>query len=128
MIVSALPVIILICQVIFFCVAIGQPPSGLKLGVVNNELFDPGLCEISNYSELEYCDLNLFSCKMFKTNHTVTLINYDNQTEAEQDVEAGVTWGYLAIPANFTESLIAKVKVFVLVIVIDQSNPSSLVE
>ena len=95
-------------QVIFFCVAIGQAPSGLNLGIVNNEISEPDLCRSSNHSNIDYCDLSLFSCKMFKSNQTVTLINYQDETEAREAVQQGAVWGYLSIPSNLTDSMIDK--------------------
>ena len=95
-------------QVIFFCIAIGQKPSGLQFGIINNELPDSELCSSSNYSDIETCDLTYFSCKMFKSNQTVQLVQYSNETQALDDVESGHIWGYLNVPDNFTSSLISK--------------------
>ena len=95
-------------QVVFFCIAIGQKPSGLTLGVVNNEMPDMELCTSDNYTALEWCDLQWFSCKMFQSDATVQLRYFDTETEALAEVESGDLWGYLSIHENFTVALIDK--------------------
>ena len=45
---------------------------------------------------------------MFKSNQTVTLINYQDETEAREAVQQGAVWGYLSIPSNLTDSMIDK--------------------
>ena len=95
-------------QVVFFCIAVGQTPAGLRLGVVNLEVEDLYTCQRENISEVAWCDLSLFSCKMFKSDETVELIEYSSEDKAYQDVVEGHIWGYLNIPENFTTALISK--------------------
>lgn len=45
-------------QVIFFCVAIGRDPTGLKMAVVNNELAFGSNCTIA-----PGCDFSNLSCR-----------------------------------------------------------------
>ena len=94
-------------QVIFFCIAIGQKPTGLRLGIVNYEA-DMDMCSYPNISTVTECDLTLFSCKMFKSDDIVDLVSYESESEAETDVQNGNIWGYLSVPDNFTSSLISK--------------------
>ena len=95
-------------QVVFFCIAVGQKPAGLRLGLVNQELEELSSCQGENNTELTWCDLSLFSCKMFKSDDTVELVEYRNEDKALQDVEEGRIWGYLNVPENFTSALIDK--------------------
>ena len=95
-------------QVVFFCVAVGQKPQGLKFGVVNNEVGELDTCQRENNSLVAWCDLNLFSCKMFKSDGTVELLGYNTEDAAYQDVAAGHIWGFINIPENFTSALISQ--------------------
>ena len=99
---------ILNLQVIFFCIAIGQKPAGLRLGLVNHEVPEAELCASANYSALEECELTALSCKMFRSNATVQLLPFTSEAAARAAVVAGDTWGYISVPANFSESLLAK--------------------
>ena len=101
-------IIILTLQVIFFCIAIGQKPAGLRLGLVNHEVPEAELCASANYSALEECELTALSCKMFRSNATVQLLPFTSEAAARAAVVAGDTWGYISVPANFSESLLAK--------------------
>ena len=101
-------IIVLNLQVIFFCIAIGQKPAGLRLGLVNHEVPEAELCASANYSALEECELTALSCKMFRSNATVQLLPFTSEAAARAAVVAGDTWGYISVPANFSESLLAK--------------------
>ena len=95
-------------QVVFFCVAVGQKPQGLRFGVVNSEVEDLDTCQRENNSLVAWCDLNLFSCKMFQSDETVELFGYTTEEAAYQDVAAGQIWGFISIPENFTSALISQ--------------------
>ena len=96
-------------QVVFFCVAVGQKPQGLKFGVVNQEVEgDLETCQRENNSLVAWCDLALFSCKMFRSDETVELLGYTTEEAAYQDVAAGHIWGFINIPENFTSALISQ--------------------
>ena len=101
-------IIILTLQVIFFCIAIGQKPAGLRLGLVNHEVPEAELCASANYSALEECDLTALSCKMFRSNATVQLVPFTSEAAARAAVVAGDTWGFISVPANFSSSLLSK--------------------
>ena len=95
-------------QVVFFCVAVGHTPQGLKLGIINKEVGALDTCQMENNSEVVGCVLNLFSCKIFKSDNTVDLISYSHEYSAYQDVVAGHIWGLIYIPENFTAALISQ--------------------
>jgi len=97
-------------QVVFFCVAIGQEPTGLRLGLVNQELQGDGLdqCPVV----LGDCNYNSLGCRVFGDgDDTVELVEYKSEGEALAAVEAGKLWGMIVIQANFsrlfTENLLS---------------------
>ncbi|XP_046816635.1 ABC transporter G family member 23 isoform X1 [Vespa crabro] len=98
----ALPVM----QVILFCLAIGRDPIGLKLAIVNHEVFFENMtCPVS-----EGCDFSLLSCRYLKFLNNDTIIkNYYPDPEAAQDaVRKGEAWGMLYFTENFTDALVAR--------------------
>ena len=97
-------------QVVFFCVAIGQEPTGLRLGLVNQELQGDGLdqCPVV----LGDCNYNSLGCRVFGDgDDTVELVEYKSEGEGLAAVEAGKLWGVIVIQANFsrlfTENLLS---------------------
>ena len=94
-------------QVLFFCVAIGQEPSGLKLGVVNNELIKSGLDECSEVKE--NCSYSNLGCRLFsQAKDTVELSEYETLEKGLADVGEGAIWGIVTITSNFSEVFIKR--------------------
>lgn len=65
----ALPVM----QVILFCLAIGRDPTGLKLAIVNHEMFYENMtCPVS-----KNCSFTFLSCRYlnFLDNETIIKVN-----------------------------------------------------
>ena len=75
---------------------------------MNHEVPEAELCTSANYSALEECELTALSCKMFRSNATVQLLPFTSEAAARAAVVAGDTWGYISVPANFSESLLSK--------------------
>ncbi|XP_019699572.1 ABC transporter G family member 23 isoform X3 [Harpegnathos saltator] len=98
----ALPVM----QVILFCLAIGRDPTGLKLAIVNQEMFYENLtCPIS-----EDCTFTYLSCRYLKflDNETMIKTYYPNPDSAIEAVRTGQAWGALYFTENFTDALVAR--------------------
>jgi len=100
-------------QVVFFCVAIGQEPTGLRLGLVNQELQVDGLDQCPLV--LGDCSYNSLGCRVFiGGGDTVELVEYKSEGEGLADVEDGKLWGMIVIQANFsklfTERLVSPAK------------------
>jgi len=88
-------------QVVFFCVAIGQDPTGLKLGLVNHELSVLGLgkCPLL----LEECSYDNLGCRVFNGGgDTVEFEKYKTEEKGLMDVEKGELWGLIVVQANFS--------------------------
>jgi len=91
-------------QVIFFCIAIGQDPKGLNLGVVNLETnsssCDKDLCQ----------SFDGLSCHLFDgSSETVVAQDFQSESEALASAASGSIWGYVVIPANFSSTLFDEV-------------------
>ncbi|KAI4500327.1 hypothetical protein M0802_004744 [Mischocyttarus mexicanus] len=98
----ALPVM----QVILFCLAIGRDPIGLKLAIVNHEVFYENMtCPVS-----EGCDFSLLSCRylQFLDNDTIIKNYYPDPDAAQEAVRNGEAWGMLYFTENFTDALVAR--------------------
>ena len=89
-------------QVVFFCVAIGQQPTGLKLGMVNQELKISGVdkCPVV----LGGCSYTSLGCRIFNDGgDTVELVEYKTEVGGLADVENGELWGLIVVKANFSD-------------------------
>ncbi|XP_043266202.1 ABC transporter G family member 20 isoform X1 [Colletes gigas] len=98
----ALPVM----QVILFCLAIGRDPTGLKLAIVNHEMFYENMsCPIS-----KDCDFTHLSCRYLKflDNETMIKVYYPDPDTAMDAVRKGDAWGTLYFTENFTDALVAR--------------------
>ena len=94
-------------QVVFFCVAIGQEPTGLKLGLVNHELSVLGLeqCPLLPGE----CSYDNLGCRVFGGGgDTVELIKYKTEEEGLVGVENGELWGLVVVQANFSDAYIGR--------------------
>ncbi|XP_053995449.1 ABC transporter G family member 20 isoform X1 [Hylaeus anthracinus] len=98
----ALPVM----QVILFCLAIGRDPTGLKLAIVNHEMFYENMsCPVS-----KDCDFSHLSCRYLKflDNDTMIKVYYPDPATAMDAVRKGDAWGTLYFTENFTDALVAR--------------------
>ncbi|XP_067210518.1 ABC transporter G family member 23 isoform X2 [Linepithema humile] len=98
----ALPVM----QVILFCLAIGRDPTGLKLAIVNHEMFYENMsCPVS-----DDCSFTHLSCRYlnFLDNETMVKIYYRDPESAMDAVRRGEVWGTLYFTENFTDALVAR--------------------
>ncbi|XP_014212098.1 ABC transporter G family member 20 isoform X2 [Copidosoma floridanum] len=98
----ALPVM----QVILFCLAIGRDPTGLKLAVVNSEMFwNNKSCPV-----YDNCTTSFLSCRYLKylDNDTIIKEYYPDPESAKEAVRRGKAWGTLYFTENFTDSLVAR--------------------
>jgi ABC-type multidrug transport system ATPase subunit/ABC-type multidrug transport system permease subunit len=88
-------------QVLFFCVAIGQEPTGLRLGLVNRELHSTGSTECPVV--VGNCSYASLGCRVFRGGgDTVQLLEYNSEEEGLADVEDGDLWGLIVIHSNFS--------------------------
>ncbi|XP_039314799.1 ABC transporter G family member 23 isoform X2 [Solenopsis invicta] len=98
----ALPVM----QVILFCLAIGRDPTGLKLAIVNHEMFYENMtCPVSTN-----CSFTHLSCRYlnFLDNETMIKTYYPDPESAMEAVRRGEAWGTLYFTENFTDALVAR--------------------
>ncbi|XP_033209457.1 ABC transporter G family member 23 isoform X2 [Belonocnema kinseyi] len=98
----ALPVM----QVILFCLAIGRDPTGLKLAIVNHEMFYENMtCPV--YKD---CQFKFLSCRYldFLDNTTMVKEYYPDPETALEAVRRGQAWGTLYFTENFTDALVAR--------------------
>lgn len=98
----ALPVM----QVILFCLAIGRDPEGLKVAIVNKEMFYENMtCPISMD-----CSFTYLSCRYlsFLDTDIITKKYYPDLDSAMKDIRDGEVWGTLYFTENFTDALVAR--------------------
>lgn len=97
-------------QVLFFYMAIGGYPIGLKLGVVNNEASFAD-CQntslITTFVHDDTCDYNKISCRFLgEINDTVAIkVYYDSFEAAYEDAKKGKIIGFLTMAQNFTPAV-----------------------
>jgi len=90
-------------QVIFFCVAIGQEPRDLRLGVVNEESTN------CSYLPLDECELSDLSCRYLGVlQQNTDIVSYDNTEEGEEGVLNGDVWGLISIKSNFSGMYVSR--------------------
>jgi len=90
-------------QVVFFCIAIGQEPAGLRIGVVNQENSN---CTSSIGEDCEFSDLG---CKYLNKLQTkLNLIRFNDTESAEEAVQNGDVWGVLSINRNFSSAYVSR--------------------
>ncbi|KAL7040383.1 hypothetical protein ACKWTF_000370 [Chironomus riparius] len=102
--------IVPILQIVFFYMAIGGNPIGLKFGVVDDEVnyndcFNTSL--ITTIAHEDTCDLHKVSCRFiqeFQDNVAIKQ-HYNTFDEAFADAKKGKIIGFLYFAKNFTESL-----------------------
>lgn len=97
-------------QVLFFYMAIGGYPIGLKLGVVNEEASFAD-CQntslITTFVHDDTCDYNKISCRFLnEINDTIAIkVYYDSFDAAFADAKKGKIIGFLMMAKNFTKSV-----------------------
>lgn len=102
-----------LASVLLFHYAIGGPPIGVKLGIVNDEVPDFGDC--SNITSLKVikdgqnCILNNLSCRFLNAIHNSTgvlvrTVHYRSMDEAFQDKKKGELHAVVHFHSNFTKS------------------------
>lgn len=99
-----------LASVLLFHYAIGGPPIGVKLGIVNDEV--PDFSDCSNITSLKVitdgrnCILNNLSCRFLNAIHnsTAILVHYRTMDEAFQDGKKGDLHAVVHFHANFTKS------------------------
>lgn len=84
--------IVPLLQIIFFYLAIGGHPIGLKLGVVNDEVMNFKDCSnsslITAFAHDDTCDLNKLSCRFLgEFNDSVAIKQYYNRYEELRKIE-----------------------------------------
>lgn len=103
-------IIVPILQIVFFYLAIGGNPIGLKIGVVDDEInYNDCLNSslITTIANNDTCDLNKVSCRFLQElNDSVAMKQYYKTfDEAFVDAKKGKIIGFMYFAQNFTESL-----------------------
>lgn len=103
-------IIVPILQIVFFYLAIGGNPIGLKFGVVDDEVnyndcFNSSL--ITTIAHEDTCDLHKVSCRFIHEFDDSVAIkqHYKSYDEAFLDAKKGKIIGFMYFANNFTESL-----------------------
>jgi hypothetical protein len=103
-------IIVPILQIVFFYLAIGGNPIGLKFGVVDDEVnyndcFNSSL--ITTIAHDDTCDLHKISCRFIHEFDDSVAIkqHYSTFDEAFHDAKRGKIIGFMHFEKNFTESL-----------------------
>lgn len=97
-----------VLQIILFCLSIGKDPIGLRIAVVNNELNSSmDRCMPHTVG----CDTTMLSCRFLEhlQKRTIVLLPYDETEKAAYAVERGWAWAAITFPANYSESLMARI-------------------
>lgn len=100
-------------QIIFFYLAIGGNPIGLKLAIVDNEISSYQDCTnsslITTFVHDFQCDLHKVSCRFLGSfdDDTAQKVFYPTLEEAYADAKKGKVIGIIEFASNFTESLSA---------------------
>ncbi|CAG7829425.1 unnamed protein product [Allacma fusca] len=89
-------------QVILFCLAIGREPLDMKLGVINHEIEEFGICT----GPIGCTTVNL-SCRYLDAipKFSVHLVPFVTEEDAIKEIEMGQLWGYISFPQNFSIAL-----------------------
>lgn len=103
--------IVPIIQILFFYLAIGGNPIGLKLGIVDHEIISYQDCTnsslITTFIHDDTCDLHKVSCRFLnEINDDIAIkVFYPTFEEAYADARRGNIIGIIEFASNFTESL-----------------------
>ena len=95
-----------IVEVTFFCIAIGQNPKHLPIGIVNFEAKFGQNCTFE-----EGCDFNDLACRLsgqYDKMETFDIQYYDSEDKAFDAAKANEIWGYIAMHRNYSEALFSR--------------------
>jgi len=100
-----------ILQIVFFYLAIGGNPIGLKLGIVSGEIDNLQECTntslITTFVHDYTCDLHKISCRFLNEidDSVAEKVFYETFDEAFTDAKKGVIVGIIEFASNFSDSL-----------------------
>lgn len=103
--------IVPILQIVFFYLAIGGNPIGLKMGVVDDEIMNYEECFnsslITTFVHDDTCDIQKVSCRFLNELDDSVAIKkyYKTYDEAFSDAKKGKIIGFMYFARNFSESL-----------------------
>ncbi|OXA49624.1 ABC transporter G family member 20 [Folsomia candida] len=96
-------------QVFVMCLAIGNDPKPMWMGVVNHEMnYTPcSTTWLKDRGSIEGCDVENLSCKFLTEipTDTIYLRDYASNELARDAVRAGKIWGFLSFPENFSDNV-----------------------
>ncbi|OXA49340.1 ABC transporter G family member 20 [Folsomia candida] len=96
-------------QVFVMCLAIGNDPKPMWMGVVNHEMnYTPcSTTWLRDRGSIGGCDVKKLSCKflMEVPKDTIYLRDYETNELASDAVRSGEIWGFLSFPENFSENV-----------------------
>ncbi|XP_078032938.1 ABC transporter G family member 23 [Augochlora pura] len=97
-----------VVQITVFCLSIGRDPTNLNIAIVNNELnssTEPCVPSVG-------CDWTRLSCRFLQQLEKRSLVfqPYDNDADARHAVERGWAWAAINFPANYSDSLTARLE------------------
>ena len=98
-------------QTVLYCVAIGNDPKSLPIGIVNYEVFE-GFTTNENCPFQPGCELNNLSCRLtdyFKNTKTFDVRYYVNEKSAFQDTKDTKIWGYVSFHQNYSKALVNRI-------------------
>ncbi|XP_067007044.2 ABC transporter G family member 23 [Anabrus simplex] len=99
-----------VLQIMFFCLAIGQDPTGLRVAVVNHEVNGSYSCPDPDYTS--GCKLEALSCRyLHYLNNSKSIIQemYADPESAIAAVRTGSAWGAIYFTENYTDSLVQRI-------------------
>ncbi|XP_032783939.2 LOW QUALITY PROTEIN: ABC transporter G family member 20 [Daphnia magna] len=88
-------------QAIVFNVTLGHEPTGLKMGIVNDEL-NPSQGRVCNYTT--DCSYSMLSCRYLRyIKNNIIQVPYESVSDALEAGKNGHVWGLIHFGHNFTE-------------------------
>lgn len=97
-----------VLQIILFCLSIGKDPMGLRIAINNNELNNSMMPCVPSTG----CDWTRLSCRFLQhlEDRSIVLLPYDSDADAKNAVERGWAWAAITFPANYSDSLSARIE------------------
>ncbi|CRL04755.1 CLUMA_CG017815, isoform A [Clunio marinus] len=87
---------------------IGGKPTGLQLGIINDEVMRQHDCSNQSFTAVEVeeyeCRVNKISCRFIEEIDFVVKKFYKSRHEAENDAKRGELTGFIFFASNFTEA------------------------
>ncbi|KAK4007658.1 hypothetical protein OUZ56_012811 [Daphnia magna] len=88
-------------QATIFNLTLGHEPTGLMVGIVNDEV-EPSQGRLCNYTTA--CSYSMLSCRYLRyIRDNIIQVPYENLTEALEAGRSGEVWGVIHFGHNFTE-------------------------